>query len=302
MDTKTKKDLDQIREAEKKKMKKAARKRFIKAMFSRRIVIVGAIGFVIILLAAIFAPVLTPYEPDAMDAENQLALPSAQHLLGTDNFGRDIFTRLLYGARISLIIGVFAVLLAAVIGIALGMCAAYFSGLADILIMRIMETLNSIPNLMLSLALVAVFGHSMTALAIILAIGTVPTYVRMTRAMTLRVKNSDYVKAAQMQGASSAFIMVRHILPNIMSPNIVMMMGNVGGTILSEASLSFLGVGISIPTPSWGSMVSQGRGYLLDNPYISIVPGICVAVLVICLNMIGDGLRDAMDPRLSGES
>ena len=195
-----------------------------------------------------------------------------------------------------------AVILAAVIGIALGMCAAYFSGIADILIMRIMEALNSIPNLMLSLALVAVFGHSMGSLAVILAIATVPTYVRMTRAMTLRVKNSDYVKAAQMQGAGSIFIMVRHILPNIMSPNLVMMMSNVGGTILSEASLSFLGVGITIPTPSWGSMVSQGRGYLLDNPYISIVPGICVAVLVICLNMICDGLRDAMDPRLSGEA
>ena len=302
MDTNTKAALDQSRREAKKKMKRQARKRFFKAMFARRIVIVGTIGFVIILLAAIFAPYLTPYEPDAMNENAQLALPSAEHLLGTDNFGRDIFTRLLYGARISLIIGVLAVVLAAFIGIALGMCAAYFSGIADILIMRIMEALNSIPNLMLSLALVAVFGHSMGSLAVILAIATVPTYVRMTRAMTLRVKNSDYVKAAQMQGASSVFIMIRHILPNIMSPNLVMMMSNVGGTILSEASLSFLGVGITIPTPSWGSMVSQGRGYLLDNPYISIVPGICVAVLVICLNMIGDGLRDAMDPRLSGEA
>ena len=270
MDTKTKAAMDQSRKDVKKQMKKQARKRFFKAMFARRIVIVGTIGFVIILLAAIFAPFLTPYEPDAMNENAQLALPSAEHLLGTDNFGRDIFTRLLYGARISLIIGVLAVILAAV--------------------------------LMLCLALVAVFGHSMGSLAVILAIATVPTYVRMTRAMTLRVKNSDYVKAAQMQGAGSIFIMVRHILPNIMSPNLVMMMSNVGGTILSEASLSFLGVGITIPTPSWGSMVSQGRGYLLDNPYISIVPGICVAVLVICLNMIGDGLRDAMDPRLSGEA
>ena len=285
-----------------KEIRRENRKKFIRTMFSRKIVIFGAIGFTFFLLIAIFAPLITKYDPSSMDIHAILSNPTSEHWLGTDNFGRDTFSRLVYGARISLIIGVFAVSLAAVIGISLGMIAAYFGGVVDQVIMRLNEALHSIPHIILALALVAVIGNSVADLAVILAVTTVPTYVRMTRAMTLNVKNSDYVKAAKMAGASSFHIIVKHVLPNIMSPNIIMMVGNVGSTILMESGLSFLGVGITIPTPSWGTMVSEGRAFIYNNPYISLIPGLCVALLVICLNNLGDGVRDAMDPRLRGEN
>ena len=274
--------------------------KYIKAMFARRIVIVGFVIFTFFALMAIFAPVIARYDPTAMDWTCMADKPSAAHWLGTDEYGRDIFARLVYGARISLVIGVVAVFLAAVIGIALGMVAGYFGGVLDMVIQRVMEALNAIPNVMLSLALIAVLGNSIWDLGVVLSFVTIPSYVRMTRSMTMSQKNSDSVKAAQMAGGSSLYVIFRHILPNIMSPNIIMIMSNVGTTILLESALSFLGVGISIPTPSWGTMVAEGRGYLLSNPYISIVPGLCVALLVISLNLLGDGIRDAMDPRLRG--
>lgn len=286
----------------KKAVRREKRRRMIRTMFSRRLVVVGAIGFAFFALLAIFAPLITKYDPAVMDAKAILAGPSSAHWLGTDNYGRDLFTRLVYGARVSIVIGVVAVSIAAAVGITLGMLAAYFGGVVDVVVMRGMEALHSIPSVMFSLAMIMIIGNSMFDMAVLLAITTVPTYVRMTRAMTLKVRSSDYVKAAKMAGAPSYRILLRHILPNIMSPNIVQMVGNVGSTILMEAGLSFLGVGISIPTPSWGTMVSDGKAYLLTNPMMSIVPGLCVALLVICLNLLGDGVRDAMDPRLRGEN
>ena len=274
--------------------------KYVKAMFARRIVIVGFVIFSFFALMAIFAPVIARYDPTAMDWNCMADKPSAAHWLGTDEFGRDIFARLVYGARISLVIGVVAVFLAAVVGIALGMVGGYFGGVLDMVIQRVMEALNAIPNVMLSLALIAVLGNTVWDLGIVLSFVTIPSYVRMTRSMTMSKKNSDSVKAAQMAGGSNLYVIFKHILPNIMSPNIIMIMSNVGTTILLESALSFLGVGISIPTPSWGTMVAEGRGYLLSNPYISIVPGLCVALLVISLNLLGDGIRDAMDPRLRG--
>lgn len=274
--------------------------KYVKAMFARRIVIVGFVIFSFFTLMAIFAPVIARYDPTAMDWNCMADKPSAAHWLGTDEYGRDIFARLVYGARISLVIGVVAVFLAAVVGITLGMISGYFGGVLDMVIQRVMEALNAIPNVMLSLALIAVLGNSIWDLGIVLSFVTIPSYVRMTRSMTMSQKNSDSVKAAQMAGGSNLYVIFKHILPNIMSPNIIMIMSNVGTTILLESALSFLGVGISIPTPSWGTMVAEGRGYLLSNPYISIVPGLCVALLVISLNLLGDGIRDAMDPRLRG--
>ena len=274
--------------------------KYIKAMFARRIVIVGFVIFTFFALMAIFAPVIARYDPTAMDWNCMADKPSAAHWLGTDEYGRDIFARLVYGARISLVIGVVAVFLAAVVGITLGMVGGYFGGVLDMVIQRVMEALNAIPNVMLSLALIAVLGNTVWDLGIVLSFVTIPSYVRMTRSMTMSQKNSDSVKAAQMAGGSSLYVIFKHILPNIMSPNIIMIKSTVGTTILLESALSFLGVGISIPTPSWGTMVAEGRSYLLSNPYISIVPGLCVALLVISLNLLGDGIRDAMDPRLRG--
>lgn len=285
---------------EKKKGQTSA-KRFLKTLFSRKIVILAAVGVVIFVFCAVFASFLTPYDPSATDSGAKFAPCSAEHLLGADQFGRDTLTRLIYGARVSLIVGVLAVAIACVIGVALGLCAAYFGGWVDIVIMRCCEAIISIPSIMVSVSLIAVFGHSIADLAIILGLTSVPMYTRMMRGQALSIKNSDYIKAGQISGGKSIYMMLRHVLPNSISPMIVMMTQQVGATILIESGLSYLGVGITIPTPSWGTMVSDGKNYLISNPLLAIAPGVCVALLVICLNVLGDGIRDALDPRLRGE-
>ena len=181
------------------------------------------------------------------------------------------------------------------------MVAGYFGGIVDDIITRLTEAVRAIPQVVLAMALTAVFGSGIRNLAVILGISSMAGYIRMMRGQVLSIKESDYVMAAKLQGNSNFQIMFRHILPNSISPIIVMMTQQVGSTILSEAGLSFLGLGISAPTASWGSMVSEGRVFLLQNPVFALTPGICVAVLVICLNMFGDGIRDALDPRLRGE-
>lgn len=294
-------DLTQERKELKKKLRKEKNKRFIRAMFSRRLVVIGLVGFLFFVFIAVFANVLTPYDRDAQDSYNILANPSSEHLLGTDQFGRDTLTRIMYGARVSLIVGVVAVAIACVVGVFLGLCASYFGGWVDTIIMRCSEALMAIPGIMVSMALIAILGNSIFDMAAILAFSTIPFYVRMTRAMALSIKSSDYVKAAQIQGAGSLYIMFRHVLPNSISPIIIMMMQQVGSTILMESGLSFLGIGITIPIPSWGTMVEGGRQYMLQCPALGIAPGACVALLVISLNLLGDGIRDALDPRLRGE-
>lgn len=294
-------DFAQERKAIKKQLRKEKNKRFFKAMFSRRLVILGLVGFLFFLFIAVFADVLSPYDRDALDHTALLQGPSAAHWLGTDALGRDTLTRIMYGARVSIIVGVVAVAIACVVGVFLGLCTAYFGGWVDTIIMRLSEALMSVPHIMVSMALIAILGNSMMDLAIILSFSTIPMYIRMTRAMALGIKNSDYVKAAQIQGGGSLYIMFRHVLPNSISPIIILMMQNVGTTILMESGLSFLGIGITIPIPSWGTMVEAGRMYLMACPVLAISPGACVALLVISLNLLGDGIRDALDPRLRGE-
>jgi len=294
-------DLTQERKALKKQLRREKRRRFFKAFFSRRLVIIGLIGLFFFLFIAIFAGVLSPYDRDALDNTALLQGPSREHLLGTDALGRDTLTRIMFGARVSLIVGVVAVAIACVVGVFLGLCTAYFGGWVDTVIMRLSEALMAVPRIMVSMALIAILGNSMMDLAVILSISTIPMYIRMTRAMALSIKNTDYVKAAQIQGAGSLYIMLRHVLPNSLSPIIILMMQNVGTTILMESGLSFLGIGITIPIPSWGTMVEAGRMYLMACPALAISPGACVALLVISLNLLGDGIRDALDPRLRGE-
>lgn len=275
--------------------------KMLKTLFSRKINIISAIVVLMFILLAIFAPFFSPYDPDYADFAAFLQGPSAEHWLGTDNFGRDVLSRLIYGTRVSLIIGVLAVLIACAIGTFLGMVSGYFGGIVDDIITRIMEAIRSIPQIILAMALTAVFGSSIRNLAIILGISSMSSYVRMMRGKVLTIKQADYIMAAKLQGNKDFRLMFKHILPNSISPIIVMMTQQVGSTILSEAGLSFLGLGISAPTASWGSMVSEGRMYLLQNPVFALTPGVCVAVLVVCLNIFGDGVRDALDPRLRGE-
>lgn len=286
-------------------IRRANRKRsamaFVRGLFSRKITIVAAIVVALIILVAIFAPVISPYDPSVTNFAAYLQHPSPEHLLGTDAYGRDVLSRIIYGTRVSLIIGLLAVCIACVVGTFLGMCAGYFGGILDDVISRLNEAINSLPQIVLAMALTAVFGVSIENLAIILGISSMSGYVRMMRGQVLQVKESDYVTAAKLQGNSSLSIMLRHILPNSLSPIIVMMTQNVGGTILAEAGLSFLGLGITSPTASWGTMVSEGKDFLLQNPILAIAPGLAVALLVVFLNILGDGVRDALDPRLRGE-
>lgn len=282
-------------------MKKSKVYKFFRGMFSRKIVVFAFAVVVIFILVAIFAPLIAPYDPYYADFASYLSKPSAEHWLGADAYGRDVLSRIIYGARVSLIIGVLAVVIACVVGTFLGMVAGYFGGIVDDVINRMTEAVRAIPQVVLAMALTAVFGSGIKNLAIILGISSMAGYVRMMRGQVLTIKESDYIMAGRLQGNKNFQLMFKHILPNSISPIIVMMTQQVGATILSEAGLSFLGLGISAPTASWGSMVSEGRLFLLQSPAFALAPGICVALLVICLNMLGDGVRDALDPRLRGE-
>ena len=262
----------------------------------------SAVLILVVILIAIFAPVLAPYGEAEQDLISRLQGPSAAHWFGTDELGRDVFSRILYGSRLSLTIGILPSIISLVVGIFFGLLAGYFGGWIDDVITRLMEAVRAIPQIILAMALTAVFGSGIRNLAIILGISSMAGYVRMMRGQVLTIKQADYIMAGKLQGNKDFRLMFRHILPNSISPIIVMMTQQVGSTILAEAGLSFLGLGISAPTASWGSMVSEGRNFLMDNPVYALVPGVCVAILVISLNMLGDGVRDALDPRLRGES
>ena len=262
----------------------------------------SAVLILVVILMAIFAPVLAPYGEAEQDLISRLQGPSAAHWFGTDELGRDVFSRILYGSRLSLTIGILPSIISLVVGIFFGLLAGYFGGWIDDVITRLMEAVRAIPQIILAMALTAVFGSGIRNLAIILGISSMAGYVRMMRGQVLTIKQADYIMAGKLQGNKDFRLMFRHILPNSISPIIVMMTQQVGSTILAEAGLSFLGLGISAPTASWGSMVSEGRNFLMDNPVYALVPGVCVAILVISLNMLGDGVRDALDPRLRGES
>lgn len=283
-----------------KEYKKEKIKKFLKVLFKRKMVLISAIGLVLFICMAVFAPIISPHDPNAQSLMDTLQGPSAKYLLGTDNYGRDILSRIFYGARVSLTVGVAAVFVACAIGTFFGMLAGFFGGWVDDLINRISEAIRAIPQIVLAMSLCAVFGGGILNLSIILGISNIAVYIRMMRGQVLSIKQQDYIMAAKLQGNSSMGIMMKHILPNCISPIIVQMTLQVGQTILSEAGLSFLGLGISTPTASWGSIVSDGRMYLLQNPLFSLAPGICIALLVVFLNTVGDGVRDALDPRMRG--
>ncbi len=284
-----------------KERKRDKRRKFIKALFSRKIVLVSFIGVIFFILIAIFAPLLVPRDPNKTNLLDSLKNPSAKYLLGTDNSGRDVLSRILYGTRISLVVGVLAVMIACAIGTFFGMVAGFFGGVVDDVINRVSEAIRAIPQIVFAMALCAVFGGDIVNLSIVLGISNMAIYIRMMRGQVLSIKETDYIMAGKLQGNRNFRLMFKHILPNSISPIIVTMTQQVGQTILAEAGLSFLGLGISQPTASWGSIVSDGRNYLLQNPTFSIAPGICIALLVIFLNTLGDGVRDALDPRLRGE-
>ncbi len=273
-------------------------RRVIRVFIGRKLAIIGMVIIVILVFFAIFAPWIAPYDPIKTDMMNRLAQPSSQHLLGTDSTGRDVFSRIVYGARTSLIIGIVAVSISTIFGMTMGICAGYFGGWINAIIMRFTDALMVFPNLILVLLIAGLVGGGIKIVILALAIGGIAGKCRLMCAQTLTVKQNDYVLAGRAMGMSNIRMMLTQILPNAFPPLLVVITMQLGTVILGEAALSFLGVGILPPTPAWGRMVNEGYKYLLTNPILSIAPGTAIMLVVFGFNMAGDGLRDAIDPRL----
>lgn len=273
---------------------------FLRRLFRRRIVIFGAAIVALFILIALLAPVISPHNPTKINPAHALEKPSAEHLLGTDEIGRDLLSRLIHGTRTSLLIGVVAVFSSAFVGMLLGLVAGYMGGIVDTVISRLTDAFMAIPSVMLAIALGILFGQGLLNLMIILGLSTIPTYTRLMRGQVISVRNADYIMAERVLGAGNSRIMFRHVFTNCTSALIVLTTQNIGSTILAEASLSFLGLGIVPPTPSWGGMINQGYTHIMTAPVFALAPGLCVILLVLGFNIFGDGLRDALDPRLRG--
>jgi ABC-type dipeptide/oligopeptide/nickel transport system permease subunit len=274
--------------------------RFRRVFLGRKVVVFGLIIIIFLILSAVFAPLLAPYDPYRVNLNAQLLQPNREYLLGTDDVGRDVLSRIIYGTRTSLLVGIVSVGIAASIGMTLGLLAGYFGGITYTVIMRLMDAMMSLPMILLALVIASILGGGLKNVMIALGIGLIPGYARLMCGQTLSIKENEYVIAGRAIGASNQRIMFRHILPNSFPPLMVMMTMMLGMAILSEAGLSFLGVGIQPPGAAWGSMVSEGYKYLMTNPILSFAPGIAIMLVVFAFNMIGDGLRDALDPRLRG--
>jgi peptide/nickel transport system permease protein len=258
----------------------------------------GLTIFLLMVITAVCAPWLAPFDPLEQNYIDAMQTPSAQHWLGTDSFGRDILSRIIYGARIALVVGVLAVLLSMVVGVTLGLISGYYGGVVDTIIMRIMDGLFAFPILILAIALMAILGLGVRNVIIAVAVGYIAPFARVTRGDVLAVKEETYIEAARLTGVSHLAIIFRHIFPNVLAPVIVQGALRVSDAIITEAGLSFLGLGPPPPTPVWGSMISEGREFLVIAPHMSTFPGLALMLTVIGLNLFGDGLRDALDPRL----
>ncbi|MBW1997900.1 MAG: ABC transporter permease [Deltaproteobacteria bacterium] len=275
-------------------------RRFTRVMLGRKLVLFGVVVITMLLFSAIFAPVIAPYNPYTPDFGVRLQGPSWRHPLGTDGLGRDTLSRIIYGSRTSLVVGLVAVFIASAIGMVLGLLAGYFGGIVHAIIMRCIDALMSIPLIMLSLAIASLLGGGLFNIVIALGVAMIPAYARVMCGQALSVKQNDYVLASRAMGASNVRTMLLRVAPNCFPPLLVIMTMQVGIAILAEAGLSFLGVGVSPPQAAWGSMVSEGYKYLNDAPMLSFAPGLAIILVVFSFNMVGDGLRDALDPRLRG--
>ena len=277
-----------------------ALRRIFNVMMARKLPAIGLAVILITIIVAIFAPWIAPYDPYKPDLDDILSQPTAKHLLGTDIMGRDTLSRIIYGARTSLLIGITAIGVAAVIGMSLGLLAGYFGGFINAVIMRFIDALMAFPMILLALAIAATLGGGLRNIIMALGISLMSVYARLMCGQVLTVKQNDYVMAVRSLGARNSRIMLLHILPNCFPPLIVLVTLMLGTAILAEAGLSFLGVGIEPPQAAWGAMVNDGYNYLLTRPILSFAPGLTIMIVVFAFNMVGDGLRDALDPRLRG--
>jgi peptide/nickel transport system permease protein len=263
-----------------------------------KLAMAGLVVVVLLILAAIFADIVAPFSYEKQDLKNAFLYPSSEHIFGTDEFGRDIFSRIIYGARISLQVGVIAVGISVVAGGLLGAISGFYGGKLDNAIMRVMDVLLAIPSLLLSIAIAAALGPGLFNLMIAVGISSIPSYARIVRASVLSISKQEFIEAAKASGSSDARIILKHIIPNSLAPIIVQATLGVAGAILTAAGLSFIGLGIQPPIPEWGAMLSGGRDYIRDYPYMTIFPGLFIMITILSLNLLGDGLRDALDPKL----
>ena len=271
---------------------------FTRKIIEDKVGLVGLIGVLLVVLLAIFAPIIAPYAPDKMHTLHTMEGPSSQFLFGTDEFGRDIFSRVVYGAQVSLQVGLIAVGIGAFFGLLFGLLAGFFQGKIDQFIMRIMDIFFAFQDILLTLTIVAVLGPSLTNTMIAIGIVFTPVFTRLIRSAVLTVKENEYITNAEAVGVSNTKIIVKHLAPNVMAPFIVQITLALSGAILTEAGLSFLGLGVQPPDPSWGVMLNESRSYMEIAPWMMAFPVTAIIITIFCFNLLGDSLRDLLDPKL----
>lgn len=270
----------------------------LQTMSHNRLAIIGLIVLAVLVLIAIFAPLLAPYDPLEVDVVNRLQKPGLKHWFGTDDMGRDMLSRMMYGARYSLLLGILTVVVSTVFGMLIGAVAGYCGGIVDNVLMRLMDILSAIPAMLLALVVAAVFGKGFGKTILALAIPAIPGSARILRASFLSIRKIEYIEAARCMNCSSLRIMIKHLLPNSLAPMIVNCTMGVASAILQASGLSFIGLGVQPPTPEWGAMLASSRDYIRDYPYLVLIPGIVLMITVLSINLMGDALRDALDPKL----
>lgn len=267
-------------------------------LINNRSSLIGLIVLIFLILVAIFADQIAPFTFREQNLDATFLLPNETHLFGTDNFGRDIFSRVVYGTRISLMVGVISVSIALFVGGSLGAIAGYIGGYFDTIIMRFIDILISIPSILLAISISVTLGGGLRNVMIAVGIGSIPSYARVMRASVLSIKDLQYIEAARALGTKKYRILLKHIVPNTLAPIIVQSTLGVAGAILAAAALGFIGLGIEPPNPEWGAMLNAGRQFIRDYPHMSIYPGIAIMITILSLNLLGDGLRDALDPKM----
>lgn len=264
-----------------------------------KLAIAGTIFILLLFIIALFAPLIAPYSPYKTDFLITLQGPSSEHLLGTDDLGRDVLSRLIYGARISLVIGFISVAIGLAVGVPVGAVSGYYGGKIDIFVQRLVDIMMAFPGMLLAIIIVSIMGVGLVNAMIAVGVVSIPTYIRLVRGSVLSIKNKEFVQAAKAIGESEFKIIFKHILPNCLAPIIVQSSLQIGVAILWAAGLGFLGLGAQAPTPEWGAMLSQGRGYIRTAHHVTTFPGIAIMLSVLGFNLLGDGLRDALDPKMS---
>jgi peptide/nickel transport system permease protein len=290
-------EIEHTRELQYQKARKE--QSFTRKLLRNRFSALGLIVIIILIITAILAPFIATHDPYAMNVAKSLLKPGQDgHLLGTDSYGRDIFSRIIYGSRISLIVSISAVLFGAILGSLLGLISGYFGGRTDTVIMRIMDGMMAFPFILLAIVLMTVLGQGLVNVIIAIGISNIPGFARVVRGQVLSVKESEYIEVTRSLGAKHGRILFHHVVPNSVAPLIVYATMSIAGAIISEASLSFLGLGVQPPTASWGSMLQEGKNFLVLSPELATFSGLAILITVLGINLFGDGLRDALDPKM----